>query len=89
MRRTDILIIIACCMTLLSCQKTYLLTLEGKDEHRIEMFCATGTIDSTAIIIEAVAGINGQPLPDAGDAEIVFKVNGQEQEITARRQCKH
>ena len=84
MRRTDILIIIACCMTLLSCQKTYLLTLEGKDEHRIEMFCATGTIDSTAIIIEAVAGINGQPLPDAGDAEIVFKVNGQEQDIEFR-----
>ena len=69
-----ILTSIAICMTLLSCEKTFLLTVDGSNEHKMNLFCATGAIDSTVISLEAVAAAIPDPLPDPKDAEIVFKV---------------
>ena len=64
-------------MTLLSCEKTFILTVDGSNEHKMNLFCATGAIDSTVISLEAVAAAIPAPLPDPKDAEIVFKVNGE------------
>ena len=72
-----ILTSIAICLTLLSCEKTFLLTVDGSNEHKMNLFCATGAIDSTVISLEAVAAAIPDPLPDPKDAEIVFKVNGE------------
>ena len=64
-------------MTLFSCEKTFTLTVDGSNEHKMNLFCATGAIDSTVISLEAVAAAIPDPLPDPKDAEIVFKVNGE------------
>ena len=64
-------------MTLFSCEKTFTLTVDGSNEHKMNLFCATGAIDSTIINIEAVSAAIPDPLPDPKDAEIVFKVNGE------------
>ena len=75
-------------MTLLSCEKTFILTVDGSNEHKMNLFCATGAIDSTVISLEAVAAAIPDPLPDPKDAEIVFKVNG-ESCSTSYRELKH
>lgn len=79
-----ILTSIAICMTLLSCEKTFILTVDGSDEHKMNLFCATGAIDSTIICLETVMAAIPDPAPDPQNAEIIFKVNGKPYETSYR-----